>query len=486
MNTAKQNKKDGKLSYENNIGSSTVFIIIPFSFELEKNIDIDLSRRFYKNEYYTFPLINSDDLNKHSLIKQFFDKDCELFSVEYVNMHSFKRALVSDVQYFITDKQSGLSKVSTDIILTFHENNYGTITVINSLESMSVKRFIDTVCELKCIERLLLSGSKQSLISYLRDVIINLTYLNRSRIESALHIELSLAYPYISIGASELQIYDLDRFVNKNKTLIYGLLHQDLKYDGWKRIKENLLGDLINKNLSRRKEYGLYMSPLACVEIDNENRKDFIIKWARKKCTSTNNMRLKLLFERTALLEILLLQKYILLKINVLLSKGNSLAKKSISDIISIKEQVTDNLATYYYATTISDQHISGVEWIMYGRQRMGIENVFEGVMKRVELVESNQELKMELNNIRGNYIFQLVSVFLGYSALSDVIDSVVAEMSSSNSIISQFFFNIPFISNQSEIIEFLCNNTGGLKIIIFLILCSFMVAVTIHYLRNK
>ena len=228
------------------------------------------------------------------------------------------------------------------------------------------------------------------------------------------------------------------------------------------------------------------MSPLACVEIDNEKRKDFIMEWAKKKCTSPNNMRLKLLFERTALLEILVLQKYILLKISALLSKCNSLSNKPISDIISIKEQVTDNLATYYYATSISDQHISGVEWIMYGRQRMGIENMFEGVMKRVELVESNQELKMELDNIRGNYIFQLVSVFLGYSALSDVIDSVIQEMGTSSSIISKIFLNIPFVGNHPEIIEFLCNNTGGLKIIVFLILCLVMIGVTIHYLRNK
>lgn len=481
MNKAKQSKKDGKLSYDNNIGSSTVFIIIPFSFEIEKNLDIELSRRFYKNECYTFPLINSSDLDKHSLIKQFFDKDCELFLMESVNMQSFKRALISDIEYFIPDKKSSLSKVSTNIILTFHENNYGTITLINSLKPMSVKRFIDTVCELKSIEGLLLSD-KQSLMSFLRDIIISLTHLNGSD----LHIELSLAYPYISMGASELQISDIDQFVNENKTLIYGLLHQDLKYDGWKRIKENLLSDLINKNLSRRKEYGLYMSPLACVEIDNEKRKDFIMEWAKKKCTSPNNMRLKLLFERTALLEILVLQKYILLKISALLSKCNSLSNKPISDIISIKEQVTDNLATYYYATSISDQHISGVEWIMYGRQRMGIENMFEGVMKRVELVESNQELKMELDNIRGNYIFQLVSVFLGYSALSDVIDSVIQEIGTSSSIISKIFLNIPFVGNHPEIIEFLCNNTGGLKIIVFLILCLVMIGVTIHYLRNK
>ncbi len=479
--------ENGMLSYEKNIGSSTVFIIIPFSFELEKDLEIDLSLRFSNKESYNFPLVDSSNLDSHSLIKQFFDRDCELFSAEYANIHSFKRGLISGVEYLTQNEQSGLSKVTTNIILTFHENNYGTITIINSLESMPVKKFIDTISELKNIEELQVNNGQRDLISLLRDIIISLTHLESKKIRDALYIELSLAYPYISIGASELQIEDIDKFVNDNKALVYGLLHQDLKYNGWKRIREDLLSDLINKNLSRRKEYGLYISTLACVEIDNKSRKDFIIEWAQKKHTSNNNMRLKLLFERAALLEILVLQKYILLKIDVLLSKCNSLTQKPISRIIAIKEQVTNNLATYYYATSISDQHISGVEWIMYGRQRMGIDNLFEGVMKRLELAESNQELKMEINNIRGNYIFQLVSVFLGYSALSDVIDSLVSVVSSPNSIISKMLCRISLFSKHStEIIEFLQNNNGGLKIIVFLALCLVMICVTIHYFCKK
>ena len=478
--------QDSTLSNNSPIGLTTIIIIIPFS--IKKRKKVSLKENINDSvQYYKFPSNETNNGKEDSLMRQFLDRDTELFSSEFENIHSFGRFLFPNFSYSKDNNSNVMDKVSAQLLITIHEdNNLGTVTVINSIKAISTADFLDTLKLLKDLESLYVDGTSESVTQYITNSLCSLFKRKTKAAEKSIVVDYSLTYPYISLGGSELKINQIENFVNNNRSFIYGLIHQDLQYNGWERVRNEVIETLNDKNISRRREYGLFISTLACVEIDNDSRKLFIEEWAKKKKTSVENMRLKLLFDRVAILEVLILQKYILSEINILLDKHNNLAKEPISKIIEIKEEVASNLATYYYATSISDKHISGIEWIMYGRQRMGIDNMFEGVMKQVELAESNQELKMEMNNIRGNYIFQLVSVFLGYSALSQFIDCLIQEICTPESIIAKWFFKIDYFAQRSEyIVNMLQINSGTAKIVLFILLCVIIFWVSIRYYRN-
>jgi len=454
-----------KLHQDSPLGASTVFVIIPFS--TDKKTSVNFHREDFA-EWYVFGQDASCESNRQvqlmnpvseSLLRQLLDKDLEIYSESHIKKNPFTRGLIRHIAY----ASETLSGIDLRVLITYHADGIGTAVLINSLPSMPMGTYFDVLKELTAWKKLKISGGAYATMeAYLE----NLFCVETKAKNPQTSVTWGEEFPFFSLGGADVTIGPLPSFIEKNKLFIYGLSHQDYSYSGWERIRPQVLDILLDKDLSRRVEYSLYLTDVAMLEIDGDNRRDFIATWAKRRNTTENNMRIKLLFERVQLLELLLTQKFILQNIEGDIQRYEISARTPVHEMVELKNKIIGALSDYYYANTMSRQHVSGIEWVDYGQSRLRLNELLEHIKNRVELIESNQQTKNEFNNMRGNYVFQLISLLMGSSAVVSAVD-----------VLTQF----PALQNS-----WVGTNILWIKTAIFLLFLGMIVTLTIKYSKDR
>lgn len=455
--------KSLKLKHDDLLGNSTVFLIIPFSTG-EKTF-VDYKKSDFK-EWYTYGANENSDAHmrleqpeSNSLLRQLLDKDKEIYHEGQIKKNPFTRGLIKGASY--TKKK--LRSIDLKILVTYHSDGIGTAVMINSLPSMTMQNYFEVIKELQAWQTQIVEKTKQYTV---QDYLEGLFSTEKNRKKLAAQIKWGEEYPFFAIGGSDIDISSVPQFVEENKPLVYALSHQDYNYNGWKRIREDSLDALLDRDLSRRNEYGLYLTDTAMVEIDANSRQSFIATWANRRNTTNENMRIKLLFERVQLLELLLTQRFILQDIDSNIQEYDLTSKTPIKQLVRLKNKITSALSDYYYANAMTRQHVSGTEWVAYGQHRFHLDELLEHIKSRVELIESVQQMKTDFNNMRGNYVFQLISILLGSSAVVGTVD-VLAEF--------------PFLSGT-----WFADNTLWIKGGIYMLFLALIAVLTIRYTKDR
>ena len=414
-----------KLQQTDLLGTTTVFIIIPFSTGATTAVDYtrpdfgewyvygqEVSRESSRQVRLTEPL-------SESLLRQLLDKDQEIYHEAQIKKNPFTRGLITQVGY----ANEALAGVDLKILVTYHSDGIGTAVLINTLPSMTVQAYFEVIKQLQeWWDQPLTGVAPATMQAYLS----TLFRVEKGRKKEQVRVTWGEEYPFFSLGGAEVPIGPLQEFVENNKAFVYGMTHQDYSYSGWQRIRDDVLDTLLDRDLSRRKEYSLYLTDVAMLEIDGDSRRDFIATWAKRRNTTEGNMRIKLLFERVQLLELLLTQRFILQDIEANIQEYDISAKTPIHQLVQLKNKINAALSDYYYANTMTRQHVSGIEWVTYGQRRLHLEELLEHIKNRMELIESSQQIKNDFNNMRGNYTFQLISILLGSSAVVSVVDVLI------------------------------------------------------------
>jgi len=457
-----------KLDQNSMIGASNVFIIIPFSTD---GISLVNFQHVDFAEWYKFGQ-NVDkecDYEKKlieptntSLMRQFLDIDKDNYSENYLRLNPFTRGLICRVNY--TNEM--LTGVRVRILVTYHTDGIGTITLINSLPSMTLKRYFTVIRELKNWDTQTISGVEKTTMNEYLFCLFCSEHPQQSEKKRLSIISIGEEYPFFTLGGADVDIGPLKQFVSNNRALIYGLSHQDLDYGGWERVREENVNTLLDRDLSRRTDYGIYLTDVAMLEIDTEARLSFINHWAKKRDTTEENMRLKLHFERVQLLEYLLMQRFILRKMESEILQYDISSDTPVRELVKLKNKINTTLSDYYYANAMTRQHVSGIEWVTYGQNRFHLEKLANHIKDQIGLIESCQQLKNDFNNMRGNYIFQLISILLGSSAVVNIVDVLI-----------QFPF---FTGTWFE------NNLILIKIIVYALFLIWIVTLTIKYSKDR
>lgn len=457
--------KSLKLKSTDLLGNSTVFLIIPFSTGKETYVNFN---KIDFNEWYTYgqkdiskfdAYIHLEQPESISLLRQLLDKDKEIYHEGQIKKNPFARGLITGVSY--TKKE--LRDIDLKILVTYHSDGIGTVVLINSLPPMTMYTYFEVIKELQQWQTQLIEKTKSYIV---QDYLVRLFCDSKSRKKNAVQIKWGEEYPFFAIGGDGIDISSVPQFVEDNKSFVYALSYQDYNYNGWKRIREETLDILLDRDLSRRNEYGLYLTDTAMVEIDANSRQNFIATWASRRNTTIDNMRIKLLFERVQLLELLLAQRFILQDIDSNIQEYDLTSKTPVNQLVQLKNKIASALSDYYYANTMTRQHVSGIEWVAYGQHRLHLDELLEHIKSRVELIESIQQMKTDFNNMRGNYVFQLISILLGSSTVVSTVD-----------IIAEF----PFLAGS-----WFANNTLWIKGGIYLMFLVLIAVLTFRYTKDK
>lgn len=446
-------------------GTSTVFIIIPFSTDLKTTVNYSHSDF---TEWYVYGQNGTSqssrqrrliEPNKDSLLCQLLDKDREVYSERQVKKNPFTRGLICQVRY----ANEILKGVELKILVTYHSDGIGTVTLINKLPSVSLGAYLQVIRELKEWDKQKIRSRNQIT---LKEYLLTLFSSKRLLIKKSPSVKWGDEFPFYAIGGTDVDIGPLEKFVENNKQFLYGITYQDLKFGGWERIREEKTEGLLNSNLSWRKEYVLYLTDVAMLEIDSAKRREFIENWAKARNTDEEKMRIKLLFGSVQLLELLLAQRFILQEIELDIQQYDISSSTPIHQLIQLKNKISSALSDYYYANAMARQHVSGVEWVEYGQQRFHLEELVDHIKNRVELIETSQQIKNDFNYMRGTYIFQLISILLGSSTIVNAVDT---------------FSQLPFLTNS-----WFVANIIVIKLLVYVLFLVLLIILTIRYSKDR
>lgn len=447
----KKNRKSerSKAIIKDNVGQPLIFFIIPFSYNHAKcknNLKIDCIKKeleFITDIYYC----GNEPSNE--ILKQIYNTDADVYSNTYIKDHPFQRAIITNCTIFLSKFELIL-----DIILTFHNDGYGTLLMINRIQNnctiddmLVIINYLHKYNQLKVI----LNSHK---CEFTIDMFLSKCLNSRNK-KSKIYNRPSIGsgYPLIVLYSNELDIIDVNRFAEKNLRTLYGLAFQD--FYGWKRVRENVAKNLLDINLSRRDEYNFYVTPIASIEIDSKERIRLIREWAINNGISEELQHFRVLMERALILETLILQKHIMISINSMINKELSSNFTNYTSIVRVRREVARGLCDYFNIHSQNEKN-QGAEWILYGQHRLKLDRHYFNIKERIDALETSHNLLVRNVEYKQTAIVALIMLLFGSTAAQQLVD---------------LFLSIPSISYL---------NIDGYRWLLKLVLSSVFVIVSI------
>jgi len=210
---------------------------------------------------------------------------------------------------------------------------------------------------------------------------------------------------YLFFGASPMvAIFDvdqLDKFIDEHKKELFGILSGEKMWDS---VREEWVGKLMERNLAWRKGWGVYIgNGRALLVISKEASEllkaklpDIVIALGPpnllpglyppyvimidKERVAAKIMTLDL----AVIMENLMLQKIMLRTYDYVLGRK---MPRSIRKLTALKVEISNALEEFLNVRVWN--HLTATEWVEYGKRMMGIDEMYESIRRRLELVES-------------------------------------------------------------------------------------------------
>lgn len=458
-------KKKTAESIKRNVGYPYVFVFIPFCFDNQKTEEYLKKETLKKNKDY----VNDFYLSNHiiegkkpteMILKQMFFEDKEVYSDNYIKSHPFTRIIMPEYKY-----ANMTFDIELKVILNFHNDGYGSIILINKIcEPCTHCEFLNIMKKFTMPHQLIMEFDNLK---------ISVNEIITSFFDYRYNIPLGQGYQYVVFSSNndDFKIQNIDDFINSNLLELYGVLFQD--YSGWDRTREDVAKKYLNHNIARRKEYKLFVAPMAAIEIDSEERYKIIKKWAVEDKIDFEFLLIKLLMERALLFEMLIIQRHLMHNIDDLVS--NALSENQISSkiLIETKVLISEGLHDYYNIQSQSQRHVTGVEWITYGQQQLRLENLYDSVIKKIETFETLHNMIYENKSKNSATIFTFISLILAMTAIDDLVGIIMG---------------IPFIPQviiKNSWLISLCLFLVLFGIIVIVLIKSFLSTKNMHYKRR-
>lgn len=389
--------------FSENTGHPVVAFLLPFSFPVEETAQQGVWTGIEDNAAvtsYTSQDVLVGRMPTNDRLRQFFMEDCDEYSQEYLLAHPYCRVAIENAVQ--------LEDFHAQVTLSVRREGHGSVIMITQSEKSH------TLADLLQITKVLQSKLQAENCSQLRALLYQT--LGKALSVNAEDFKIGKPYPFYDFYDEGGNVPAVQEFVHKNYRELYGVLHQDVT--GWQRTKEELARGFLAEDLSRRNEYAFYISQVASVEIDDEERMNSVCKWAAEQNVSVSFLQTKLILERILVLETLVMQKHLLLCICDTVEQILKQKKPKYMDILAMQMQVTKDLCDFHLIRSQDEHHVSGVEWREYGQKQFGLEKLYNSLMTRISLIESITKESEAADMARKTFVISVFSFALSLSTI--------------------------------------------------------------------
>lgn len=216
-------------------------------------------------------------------------------------------------------------------------------------------------------------------------------------------LEKKLRYPFF--GASPMvavfNVDQLDKFLDEHRKELFGILSGEKMWDS---VREEWIGKLMERNLAWRKGWGVYIERNRALLVISEEASELLkaklpaiffalgppnllprlyppyVIVIDKERVAAKIMALDL----AVIMENLTLQEIMLRTYDYILGRK---MPRSIRKLTALKEEISNALEEFLNVRVWN--HLTATEWVEYGKRMMGIDEMYESIRRRLELVES-------------------------------------------------------------------------------------------------
>jgi hypothetical protein len=215
--------------------------------------------------------------------------------------------------------------------------------------------------------------------------------------------EKKLRYPFF--GASPMvavfNVDQLDKFLDEHRKELFGILSGEKMWDS---VREEWVGKLMERNLAWREGWGVYIERNRALLVISKEASELLkaklpdivialgppnllpglyppyVIMIDKERVAAKIMTLDL----AVIMENLMLQKIMLRTYDYILGRK---MPRSIRKLTALKEEISNALEEFLNVRVWN--HLTATEWVEYGKRMMGIDEMYESIRRRLELVES-------------------------------------------------------------------------------------------------